>query len=54
MCNWFKNIYVFTGCRDPSGHFHKTEMDGDRKSQCRDGPHERIVIEIGVCHLCRR
>lgn len=54
MCNWFKNIYVFTGCRDPGGHFHKTELDGDRKGRCKDGPHERIVIEIGICHLCRR
>lgn len=52
MCDFTKNYYIYTSCTNPAAHFCKTSTDGNRKSCCSKGPHERYIVLPENCPLC--
>lgn len=53
MCNYFKNYYVYSTCLNPIAHLIRTSMDGSKDQSCSEGPHERFIVVVGNCLLCR-
>ncbi|KAE8359531.1 hypothetical protein BDV27DRAFT_149512 [Aspergillus caelatus] len=53
MCNYFKNYYIYSTCREPNVHFIRTSIDGSKENRCNDGPHDRFIVVVGKCRLCR-
>lgn len=52
MCNVTKNYYIYEQCQDPSVHFVGTSMDEGDTPPCPAGPHERYIVQPGICPLC--
>lgn len=52
MCEVVKNYYIYEQCQEPSLHFVRTSMDGAGTTPCPGGPHERYIVQPGVCPLC--
>lgn len=52
MCDVTKNYYIYEQCQEPSIHFVRISMDGAGTPTCPDGPHERYIVQPGVCPLC--
>ncbi|PWY77368.1 hypothetical protein BO70DRAFT_363310 [Aspergillus heteromorphus CBS 117.55] len=54
MCHYFKNFYIYSTCREPAAHIIKTNMDDESKEpKCSDSPHDRFIVVVGLCLLCR-
>ncbi|KKZ61671.1 hypothetical protein EMCG_03780 [[Emmonsia] crescens] len=54
MCNFFKNFYIYSACRDPANHFFRISTDGSSGARCDGSPHERFIVVVGQCRLCKR
>ncbi|PLB43676.1 hypothetical protein P170DRAFT_480636 [Aspergillus steynii IBT 23096] len=40
-------------CREPSVHFIRTSIDGSKDGRCGESPHDRFIVVVGKCRLCR-
>ena len=52
MCDFEKNYYVYSNCREPALHFVRYTIDGNAAARCKASPHERYVMVTGNCHQC--
>lgn len=53
MCEYYKNYYIYSTCRDPAEHFIRSDYDGTiDDSTCKESPHDRYIIVMGLCILC--